>query len=123
MNDVLKIIGDIVAWFIPIPLVAFMVVYATRSPWRADPIGIERMFQKSYLLALALLILAGNFLPESFDTFRLIARIGVFALVTVGLSLQVVNLRRVQTGSERPLFFTYFTYDAARRRLNRKRYK
>jgi hypothetical protein len=120
MNDILNAIGDVIAWMIPVPLIVFMVVYGTRSAWRADPLGIERMWQKAYLLALALLILAGNFLPVEFETARLVLRIIVFATVTVGLSLQIVNLRRVQTDSPKPLFFTYFTYDAAERRQERK---
>lgn len=121
MNDILKNIGDLIAWTIPIPLVAFMLVYGFGSPWRHDPLGIERMWQKLYLLALALLILAGNFLPDEFDTFRFAARIVIFTTVTVGLSLQVANLRRIQTGSNRPLFFTYFTYAAVAKRRDRKK--
>lgn len=121
MNDILKSVGDAIAWLIPLPLVGFMLVYGLGSPWRADPLGIERMWQKAYLLALAILILAGNFLPAEFDTFRYIIRIVVFATVTVGLTLQVVNLRRVQKNSPRPLFFTYFTYDAADQRKEKKR--
>jgi len=118
VNEALKTVGDLIAWLIPLPLIVFMVVYATGSPWRQDPIGIERMAQKAYLLALALLILAGNFLPSEFDTFRYIARIVIFTVVAAGLSLQVVNLRRIQTRSGEPLFFDYFTYDAVERRRN-----
>lgn len=123
MNEVLQAVGNGIAWLIPLPLVAFMFVYGLGSPWRADPLGVERMAQKLYLLALALLILAGNFLPEEFDTFRFVLRIVIFSVVTVGLSLQVVNLRRVQTRSERPLFFTYFTYAAGRARKERRNSK
>jgi hypothetical protein len=116
LNDILDVIGDVIAWLIPIPLIAFILVYGFGSPWRADPIGIERMFQKWYLLALALLILAGNFLPPEFDTARLVARIVVFSLVVTGLSMQVINLWRVQTGSDRPLFFQRFTKRYPRRK-------
>ena len=120
MNDILKGIGDLIAWFIPLPLLAFMFVYGLGSPWRADPIGIERMAQKAYLLALAVLILAGNFLPAEYDTARYLLRIVIFAVVTAGLTIQVINLRRVQTNSTRPLFFTRFTYQATAKRRARK---
>lgn len=123
MNHILSVIGDTIAWLIPIPLVVFMIVYATGSPWRADPLGIERMAKQGYLLALAVLILAGNFLPEEFDTARLISRIAIFTLVTVGLSIQVVNLRRVQRNSSKPLFFTFFTYQAETERAYRRTLK
>lgn len=121
MNEILKNIGDVIAWTIPFPLIVFMLVYGLGSPWRQDPLGIERMFQKAFLLSLALLILAGNFLPAEFDTFRFILRIFVFATVTAGLSLQVVNLRRIQTDPDARLFFTYFTYDAVSERRKTKR--
>jgi len=120
LADILQIIGDGIAWTIGIPLIWFMFTYAGYSPWRADPLGIERMFQKGYLFLLWVLIMAGNFLPDEFEMVRLIARIFVFATVTVMLSLQVVNLRRVQTSSAKPLFFTALTYKAqAARRLRR----
>jgi len=117
---ILEFIGDFIAWLIPIPLVIFMVIYATGSRWRSDPLGIERMFQKGYLLLLSAVILAGNFLPDEFEGIRLVARIIVFSIVTVALALQVVNLRRVQTGSDKPLFFTWFTYASQRERKLRR---
>jgi len=123
VNHILSVIGDTISWLIPVPLVVFMIVYATGSPWRADPLGIERMAKQGYLLALAVLILAGNFLPEDFETVRLIARVLMFALVTVGLSIQVINLRRVQTNSSKPLFFTFFTYQAEAERAYRRTLK
>jgi len=113
---ILDAIGNFIAGLIPIPLLVFMVTYGTGSPWRADPLGIERMFQKGYLLLLSAVILAGNFLPAEFEMIRLVVRILVFGIVVTALSMQVVNLRRVQTGSDRPLFFTWFTYAAQRQR-------
>lgn len=115
MNEVLNNIGNAVAWTIGIPLLWFIITY-TRSPWRQHPLGIEKMVGKVELFALWLLIMAGNFLPEEFDTARYVARILLFGLVTTGLVLEVINLRRVQTDSHRPLFFTWFTYRASSKR-------
>ncbi len=120
--EVLKWVGDTIAWTIGIPLIGFMVVYGSVSRWRDDPLGVERMFEKGYLLALWLVIMAGNFLPDPFDLFRMVARIVIFAVVTIMLSMQVVNLRRVQNGKDEPLFFTWMTYRAgAARRARRRR--
>lgn len=119
-NDVLQMLGDGAAWLIGPPLIAFMVVYAKWSPWRADPLGIERMFKTGYLFLLWLLIMAGNFLPDEFETARLTARIVVFILVATGFVIQTINLRRVQTQSDKPLFFEWLTYRAQRARRNRR---
>lgn len=121
LNDVLQSIGDAAAWLIGPPLIGFMVVYAKWSPWRANPLGIERMFKTGYLFLLWLLIMAGNFLPDSLETPRLVARIVIFVLVATALSIQVVNLRRVQTWSTKPLFFEWLTYRAQRARRAAKR--
>jgi hypothetical protein len=122
LNDALQNIGNGLAWLIGFPLVAFMVVYGKWSPWRADPLGIERMFKTGYLLLLWLVIMAGNFLSDDFETLRLVARIIVFALVSAGFTVQIINLRRVQTYSPKPLFFEWLTYRAQRaRRLKRQK--
>lgn len=123
LNDVLQNIGDAAAWLIGPPLIGFMVVYAKWSPWRADPLGIERMFKTGYLFLLWLLIMAGNFLLDEFETARLIARIVVFVVVATALSIQIVNLRRVQTWSTKPLFFEWLTYRAQRARRARRAQK
>lgn len=118
MNETLDSAGDVVAWLIGLPLAAYIIQYPRGSAWRVDPLGIEREFKNIYLFALWLLIMAGNFLPDAFEVIRLTARIVVFGAVVVGLTIQFVNLRRVQTGSPRPLFFTWLTYEAAERRRN-----
>lgn len=120
LDEILGNIGDALAWTIGVPLLVFMFTYAKGSPWRANALGIERMFQKGYLLALWLVIMAGNFLPDELNTFRLVARALIFAAVTTMLTLQIVNLRRVQTDSKRPLFFTWLTYKAAAKRGARR---
>ena len=120
-GDILFGVGDAIAWTIGVPLILFMLVYGFGSDWRKDPLGVERMFQKGYLLALWVVIMAGNFLPHEYDTFRAVLRILVFSAVTIVLTLQVINLRRIQTQSSRPLFFTWLTYAAQRERERQRK--
>lgn len=122
MNEVLSVVSDVVAWTIGIPLLWFIGTYL-HSAWRQNPLGIEKMIGKVKLLALWLLVMVGNLLPTGFDTARHIATIILCGFVTFVLTLEVINLRRVQTDSKKPLFFTWFTYLATAKRNDEKHHQ
>jgi hypothetical protein len=110
IDSALHTIGDYFALAMLIPLIVFVVLY-TRSPWRSDPIGIALMLQKIALTLLVLDLVLANYLPEGWDLAFVIARLVIFGTVLTLITIDTINLRRIQTGSKRPLFLDWLRKD------------
>lgn len=83
-----------------IPIVMFIVLYATRSPWTATELGIALMFQKLAILGICLLITLGLWLGDDYWG-RDVLRALVYGAVGFFLWLDVINLVRYQKGRRR----------------------
>ena len=116
MVEVLHLIGNALVLLMLIPLLAFILLYSMGSPWRSDPLGIALMSQKAMLLFLVLVGLLSISLPAGLDAGLYTLRVGGYAVILVLLVLDVINLRRVQTGSSRPLFFSWLRKSYRRRK-------
>jgi hypothetical protein len=114
MEAILHEIGDVLALAMLVPLIIFVIYYWSKSAWRSDPIGIALMFQKASLILLVLDLVVANYSPESWRSAFLILRIVIFGTVLLLITVDVVNLRRIQTGSKRPLFLAWLRKDYSR---------
>jgi hypothetical protein len=104
IDNALHTVGDYFALAMLIPLLTFVILYSRNSAWRSDPIGIALMFQKVALTLLVLDLVLANYLPDSWDLAFVIVRLVIFGTVLMLITTDTINLRRIQTGSKRPLF-------------------
>lgn len=111
VGSVLHEIGDVLALAMIVPLVLFIWLYGRNSPWRSDPIGIALMLQKTALALLVLDLVLANYLPDQWDIAFLILRVLIFLAVLLLITVDVVNLRLIQSGSHRPLFLAWLRKD------------
>ena len=77
------------------PLIIFITLYGTRSPWLNNELGKALMFQKFGFLLVVIVILLSIFLGQEYP-FRQEVRTTVYILVGVALWVDVINLLRYQ---------------------------
>lgn len=78
-----------------IPLLVFITLYASRSPWLDNELGIALMFQKIGFLLVILVVLMSLFLGLDYP-FRQEIRTAIYSIVGIALWVDVVNLLRYQ---------------------------
>lgn len=99
-DSVLKMFGNWVVWLALLPLIGFVVVYSTRSPWRSTWIGIALLLQKVLLTLLVIVILIGLFWPEMPG--REIIRLVVFLACVVTFWLDFIQALVIQHRARHP---------------------
>ena len=78
-----------------LPLTLFISLYAVRSPWLSNELGVALMFQKLGFLLVIVVILMSIFLGPDY-VFRQEVRTTVYLIVGVALWIDVINLLRYQ---------------------------
>lgn len=98
MVEVIRLIGSFAVLGMIVPLAGFVALYALRSPWRENELGIALMFQKVSLTALITVLIAGTWLPDGFDPIYYPVRTVIHIAILLLLSVDVFNLHRYQRG-------------------------
>jgi len=98
LEHAFQLVGNTLLISLVVPLVVFIVMYAVRSPWRENELGIALMFQKIGLALLVSVIIGANFVPADWNLGRVIARGLALGTVLFLLSVDVLNLWRYQNG-------------------------
>lgn len=84
-----------------LPLTIFIGLYAVRSPWRSNELGIALMLQKVGFTLVISVVLMTLFLGTDY-AFRQELRTFVYTVVGVALWLDVFNLLRYQYRARHP---------------------
>lgn len=88
-------LADFIALSYLLPLGIFISLYAARSPWRENELGVALMFQKVGFLMIVVLIVLSVFLGRDYP-FREEVRTVTYSVVGLALWVDVVNLVRYQ---------------------------
>lgn len=95
MTETINTIANYVVLAYVIPLAAFILLYAIRSPWRSTELGVALMIQKVAFTTLILIILASYFIGSAYPGREWVRLFG-FLAVGATLVMDVVNLLRYQ---------------------------
>lgn len=95
MSDLMsRVIGDTILVILLVPLVLFIFLYGTRSPWRLTPLGRSLMLQKLLLVLLVGFSLFSTIVHD-YPGYVWI-RILIYLAVAAALWTDVYLLRQVQ---------------------------
>lgn len=101
--DVLDTIGRVLFIADAVGIMLFVVLYATRSAWRATPVG--RLLLR-FMTVVAAIMVAAIVLPlvgnGMADQVRIVARAGLYGLLLGGIVHMIVLLLRAQRRDRTP---------------------
>lgn len=100
LTDTVNNIANFVVLAYLIPLVAFIFLYATRSPWKVTELGQALMVQKLALTIIVVVLCFSYFLGVDYPG-REYIRLFAFFAVFITLIIDVANLLRYQRTNPR----------------------